>query len=132
MARPAYLNHIGTRSCATPRSDLPCTVVLRPQGRALLPTGAHQRLGLTQVPPDQDIELGAVAPHDRASLTRRRHGHPGSWVFLRPDHSGGPSTGRYDYRSEAIESCAVEAIDGPVARLRFDNQRWQRRRPSDN
>ena len=132
MARPDYLKHIGTRRRGARRSDQTCTVVLLASGRAFLPSAARQRLGLAGLPPDREIELGSVAPHESASVTAHRRRRADCWVFMRSDHLGEPSTGRYDRRSEAVESCAVEAIDGYAARQRFDNERWQQRRPSDN
>ena len=132
MAKPDYLKHIGTRRRGARRSDQTCTVVLLAPGRALLPSVARQRLGLAGWPPDRDIELGSVAPRESTSVTGRRRGRADCWVFMRSDQPGEPSTGRYDRRSEAVESCAVEAIDGYAARQSFDNERWQQRRPSDN
>jgi hypothetical protein len=58
---------------------------------------------------------------------------PSCWAFTtRPDRPGGTGSSRYGRRSEAVESCAVEAIDGRTARVAFDEERWQQRRPTDN
>jgi hypothetical protein len=98
-----------------------------------VPATARRRLGLAHLPADQDIVLGAVVARDTGPLARRGRRGPACWAFTtRPDHADDAAEGRYDRRSEAVESCAVEAIDGRAARVAFDDERWLRRRPSDN
>jgi hypothetical protein len=107
--------------------------VLFSSGRALLPAAALRRLGLAHLPADWDVVLGAVVPGDSKPPSRRARRAPACWAFTtRPDGAADAASGRYDRRSEAIESCAIEAIDGRAARVAFDGERWQRRRPSDN
>ena len=133
MAGPAYLQHVGTRGHTSRRPAQRCTVVLFPTGRVLLPAAARRRLGLAHQPTNGDIVLGAVVPSDSEPLSRRARRVPACWAFTtRPDRRADSASGRYERRSEAVESCAVEAIDGRAARVVFDDERWQRRRPSDN
>jgi hypothetical protein len=133
MAEPAYLQHIGTRRRADRRPAQSCAVVLLPAGRALLPAAARRRLGLVHLPADGEVVLGSVVPADVGPRFRRARRAPACWAFTtRSGRGDGTASGRYGHRSEAVESCAVEAIDGRAARVAFDGERWQRRRPSDN
>ena len=111
MAGPAYLQHVGTRGHTSRRPALNCTVVLLSSGRALLPAAARQRLGLAHLPTDGDIVLGVVVPGDAKPLSRRGRRVPCCWAFTtRQDRPTDTPSGRYERRSEAVESCAVEAI----------------------
>jgi hypothetical protein len=134
MAGPAYLQHVGTRGQTGRRHGQSCTVVLFSSGRGLLPTAARGRLGLAHLPAEGDVVLGAVVvARDTGPLARRGRRGPACWAFTtRPDRGAGSASGRYERRSEAVESCAVEAIDGRAARVAFEGERWLRRRPSDN
>jgi hypothetical protein len=118
--RPDYLNRVEVRHTSV--------VVLRPDGRSKLPRTARQRQA--QTPPDQDIQLGWVVAHEAfPGLGRRTRATV--WTFTcdgQPDHG----SARYHSRHDAAESCAVQAIDGPAARQRFDTDRWHNRRPDDN
>jgi hypothetical protein len=132
MARPGYLQHIRIRHDRTHRSDQTGTVVLLPQGRDLVPDEARQRLDLSDLPIDREITLGVVTPRDPAPVVRRRRTDPNAWGFATLEPANETWSSTYRARSEAVESCAVEAIDGHDARRRFDVERWEQRRPTDN
>jgi hypothetical protein len=126
--RPDYLNHVEVRRQSAGRTDHTAVVVLLPTGRAQIPQ--PDQLGLAQVPPDRELPLGWVTPH-QTDPGRGRRTRVTVWRFTCRGQPDGRS-GLYLSRHDAAESCAVEAIDGPGARQRFELDRWQRHRPNDN
>ena len=119
---PGYLKRVVVRRVGIGRADLEAAVVLRAgEGRP------------AEVPADLEMRLGRVVPQARSELNcASRARAVSSWTFVCEGYGeGGRGGGWYRSRREAAESCAVEAIDGPAARRRFDFERWERWRPSE-
>lgn len=125
---PGYLKRVMVGRVGIERVDHSAVVVLLPVAR---PGMRRSTLDLlAQVPPGGDVVLGWVVPHLERGLGRGRRAGAISWGFVCRGHAGHAS-GSYRFRRDAAESCAVEAIDGPVARQRFDLERSDCRRPDD-
>jgi hypothetical protein len=128
--RPNYLNHLQVRRRGTDRTDRSRTVVLLPAARSLIPQGFQHQI--VDVPPDHEVKLGVVIPETCCSAGHGYLRQPTLWRFTSRDQPQPEGSGTYRSPHEAAESCAVEAVEGPRARQRFDLDRWRRRRPSDN
>lgn len=126
---PGYLRHVVVRRVGIDRADHSAVAVLLPTAR----TGTRRSTDdlLAQVEPGGGVLLGRVVPHRERELGCGRRAGPISWDFVCRGHAA-HAPGSYRFRRDAAESCAVEAIDGPVARQRFDLERWDSRRPDDN
>lgn len=121
--RPTYLAHVSTRRLPPGQTFV---VVLKAPGRALLP--AHVQWRLADVEATSDVRLGLVAPRKIEPVDGRQRVL--SWGYNRWGHSDDGGSGAHYSRREAAESCAVEAIEGPAARQRFNASRSSRRRSS--
>jgi hypothetical protein len=126
--RPDYLNHLDIRRQGLGRAEHACTVVLLPSARALVPRRFQRQIATTAL--DQVVELGIVTHHPSCSPGRWPPGRPTVWGYR--CRRGQTRSGSYRSRRDAAESCAVEAIEGTLARTRFEADRWERRRPDDN
>jgi hypothetical protein len=122
-SRPGYLRRVVVRRRGIVRGDDGAVVVLRSlEGRSAGAVG------------DLEVVLGRVVAHRCGGSGRVGRARTASWTFVRewPRRASGCEPGWYRSCWEAAESCAVEAIDGPGARRRFDLERCQRWRPEDN
>jgi hypothetical protein len=128
--RPDYLQHVEVRRQGADRTEHTCAVVLLPAARPSLPQ--HFQEQLTGVPAGQEIHLGQVTPRHLERSTRGMRTPPAAWTFSCRGHPRHLISATYTSRHDAAESCAIETIDGPIARQRFDLDRWKLHRPTDN